>query len=790
MKSNVYVGVKVDTYKLNESLKSNCDYALLPITNNRYRDSVKIAFNKYKMGELDKLMIKAPELKELSLSPLVKNLEDQTYIGLISSWLELENTDDSVRELSFKVLKHEFEYAKFIGIKQLILAPPHDLNNIRYYAQMISRLLNDNNEAPTPLLSISLPLLEDTDPLSTWELWNTIRKLCGYHQSLTVSLALPRSKTPSYVLSRWLSEPVSCLLVSSSIFSSNQYNYPVLNKFNQNIITQFQKVNGNSESILGELTIILHGIEKYSNQVKGGDSSYLEYINYLLKKGDKLIMMDNNPSKSIYNVISPQLMTPLKPHLDDLTNDIYQIFEKDRVKYELYENAIYQACQDIINEQHDFRLHSNDTKIIILVAGAGRGPLVDRVIQVLKRLSIENYRLIAVEKNPHACLYLQKRNFDLWSNNVEIVQKDMRNWEDPIQVDLCISELLGSFGSNELSPECLHSIELYHSKPSTKFIPESYTSYIAPVSCPLLYQRLSENKNGLESPWIAYNIQYSQLSNKIHEVWKFQHPSKNSNFNRNTSVQFKIKHTCEIHGLMGYFSAILYSNVTLSIIPNNSTVRLKDHVDLQTNTKKFNHTPEMNSWSPIFFPIKHPIFVNDNTELEVFITRINNLNRVWYEWSLSSFVYLVVTDSHKNSKQEVHPHNISSISNTICNIDKKFGQSIKQSFGHFQPSNSNNPYIHSDDDNDDNDNDNNNDIQSEISSMYENQNTDHTFDNNINGWQSLRDIHGLGLATIPVFEQLSEDHGNSTVEEYHVRVETNSTELHNSNGRCFHIPLK
>lgn len=38
---------------------------------------------------------------------------------------------------------------------------------------------------------------------------------------------------------------------------------------------------------------------------------------------------------------------------------------------------------------------------------------------------------------------------------MRIVHEDMRNWEAPEKADIIISELLGSFGDNELSPECL-----------------------------------------------------------------------------------------------------------------------------------------------------------------------------------------------------------------------------------------------------------------------------------------------------------------------------------------------
>ena len=44
---------------------------------------------------------------------------------------------------------------------------------------------------------------------------------------------------------------------------------------------------------------------------------------------------------------------------------------------------------------------------------------------------------------------------EVWGDSVDIVAGDMRQCDLPVKVDLLVSELLGSFGDNELSPECL-----------------------------------------------------------------------------------------------------------------------------------------------------------------------------------------------------------------------------------------------------------------------------------------------------------------------------------------------
>ncbi len=50
---------------------------------------------------------------------------------------------------------------------------------------------------------------------------------------------------------------------------------------------------------------------------------------------------------------------------------------------------------------------------------------------------------------------LRNRNVDQWKGEVTVVATDMREWTPPTQADILVSELLGSFGDNELSPECL-----------------------------------------------------------------------------------------------------------------------------------------------------------------------------------------------------------------------------------------------------------------------------------------------------------------------------------------------
>ena len=50
---------------------------------------------------------------------------------------------------------------------------------------------------------------------------------------------------------------------------------------------------------------------------------------------------------------------------------------------------------------------------------------------------------------------LQNMKAEFWGDLVTVVSSDMRQWSAPESADIIVSELLGSFGDNELSPECL-----------------------------------------------------------------------------------------------------------------------------------------------------------------------------------------------------------------------------------------------------------------------------------------------------------------------------------------------
>jgi len=56
---------------------------------------------------------------------------------------------------------------------------------------------------------------------------------------------------------------------------------------------------------------------------------------------------------------------------------------------------------------------------------------------------------------------LENMKAEFWGELVTVVSCDMRHWSAPELADIIVSELLGSFGDNELSPECLDGAQRF-----------------------------------------------------------------------------------------------------------------------------------------------------------------------------------------------------------------------------------------------------------------------------------------------------------------------------------------
>uniref|UniRef100_A0A090XB37 Protein arginine N-methyltransferase 5 n=1 Tax=Ixodes ricinus TaxID=34613 RepID=A0A090XB37_IXORI len=170
---------------------------------------------------------------------------------------------------------------------------------------------------------------------------------------------------------------------------------------------------------------------------------YYQYIDHLYNT-----QPPDDPLAEFAKGFEDHLQTPLQPLMDNLESVTYEVFEKDPVKYTEYQRAMYLALMDkgeVVGES---------TEITLMVVGAGRGPLVRAALSAAE-LAHQRVKVYAIEKNPNAVLTLLSQKEEVWQDRVTVVSCDMREFEAPEKADILVSELLGSFGDNELSPECL-----------------------------------------------------------------------------------------------------------------------------------------------------------------------------------------------------------------------------------------------------------------------------------------------------------------------------------------------
>ena len=427
-----------------------------------------------------------------------------------------------------------------------------------------------------------------------------------------------------------------------SAFLKNKRGYPTLSKSHQYL---FQLVFGRLGRTLR--TLVEGGLPAadaagLKNDDDGGGGGgggsptrryHLQYLKHLRTKGPLPTLLDSEEAV-LETPYLDNLQSPLQPLGDHLEYQTYETFEKDPVKYKRYGEAVELALEDGMKEgkfpfvkrvkssvsylrtitaEEDGELGLEDLVLesankqdgavvevdlyeaTILVVGAGRGPLVRESIVAVSRVAssmlAENKALIAkvvaIEKNPSAVLYLQslKSTHRSWNggkeyagqsdlhyphncsneslnqrgdnlpglSNVTVIGCDMREatshpllkfmiQNEEFRADIVVSELLGSFGDNELSPECLDGVQQCGIlKENCASIPQNYTAFIAPVSSSRLYSEArcqasfpahpeggpaapaSGMQRALETPYVVRSHAASQTHPEI-ACWTFSHP--------------------------------------------------------------------------------------------------------------------------------------------------------------------------------------------------------------------------------------------------------------------------
>ncbi|KAI1110962.1 PRMT5 arginine-N-methyltransferase-domain-containing protein [Nemania sp. NC0429] len=674
------------------------------------------------------------------------------FIGYASPWIDLCSPNHVIASVSRQVLNLEVDYANFCGVRSIIVPGPRqdsaqtgDSRGIAQYARAIHEALligsrvnfvihlpmyrEPGLEEKIAQLTISNetekspPSAKEIDIFTSWDSWHVIRTVCDYSARLFVALRIPRALPPKELQTRWFSEPLQYLTYSPSTFQTNKAGLPSLGRPHQELIHTYMRLkhapyyllcdvgpelrdgpaaaDGRMDtSSTSEFPALGDASASPQSAKPGhraqGHNAYLSYLRHLERQQEPYSELELNTLTNFQD----WLQSPLQPLSDNLESVTYEVFEGDPVKYNQYELAIEEALREWAALK---KPTSSPDGVVIAVAGSGRGPLVTRALQASETTGVP-VRVWAVEKNPNAYVYLLRQNQTVWGGRVTVVKTDMRAWKGPVisspsskppaeptygKVDILVSELLGSFGDNELSPECLDGIQHVLAADHGISIPSSYTAHMSPIATPRLYADIASRQgqgggggafddgsaaHAFDTPWVVRLFALDFVAARgvpdrprFQQAWEFAHPlpratvdgvaarraggvvgggggsmaggvGANDHNVRSCHLTFVCPSRGVVHGLAGYFEAVLYASqdedrppVELSTLPEMIDRKSKDMV----------------SWFPIFFPLKQPLYFPSDSELEVNMWRQTDDTKVWYEWMVEAFRWVSETERIK-----------------------------------------------------------------------------------------------------------------------------------------------
>ncbi|CAI5446608.1 unnamed protein product [Caenorhabditis angaria] len=579
----------------------------------------------------------------------------ETYVCAgISEWIDCDSENPDFAKFSEQELIKELNYACYLGLRTVVLNLTR--KSSPNLAKIIKKWLWTKNVLFTIWVSLPTNLPKNED---LWSVWADFRKDCANFNGvrlqaiLNITADLQDEFLELKLVERWKAEPVGAICVHSDVFTTGKDGQAVLPQLYQKLLQNLW--------MFDSMRLLLKQINdgtKYRQNLRREYATSLRFTvrnvtwmrQKMAKETDGFLATSNLDYHDV-------LQAPLQPLSDNLDSGVYNTFEQDPVKYQRYRDAVQLAFMDIAKDKES---------VVVYLLGAGRGPIGTMILEAEKRYNSEcrdknnklKIKFYVVEKNPNAIVTLRFMNENAWRKRAILVESDMRslpslakenNYEQP---DLIVSELLGSFGDNELSPECLDGVTDFL-KPTTISIPQKYTSYAAPIMSLNMHQTIKsaipsfwgkglvghgrnepeleeddENEgeyvqkypqgmaiSRLDQIYVVYLRQFCALAENK-PVFTFEHPNfaKTSN-DREIVLDFDIDRAADIMGFAGYFDMILYKNVMLSIEP-----------------KTFSNG--MISWFPAVIPLRKLYRVAEGDRIKFVISRKSDADGVWYEWNL------------------------------------------------------------------------------------------------------------------------------------------------------------
>ncbi|ORC84189.1 putative arginine N-methyltransferase, type II [Trypanosoma theileri] len=402
------------------------------------------------------------------------------------------------------------------------------------------------------------------------------------------------------------------------------------------------------------------------------------------------------------------LQLPLQPLGHMLPSGTYEVFERDRTKYQQYHAALVSYFSNWLSHRKE-RSHAllcnqcaNGPKFIktdsvyIVLLGAGRGPLIEECLSAASGVGLRVH-LFAVEKNPEALEFVRLRlrsdvRWSQWMNTcghvVEVIHADGRTISSlaakeknfPIEWGLCdlvVSELLGSFGDNELSPECIDDfysdLQQYQTSmgiphnPYIVSIPQAYTAWIAPLysawmessvataaisGLTVLPSYCSDRRAALFHSMFVTNITRAVALSEPQACWTFHHftseeeedddeEGQEKRKEREAKLTFHLTSAGRCSGFIGYFTALLFKPDSAMNTDSNNNNNNVDPVHISTtlSTLYQGRTPNMFSWFPCVFALEPRDILEASAGdlLHLHLRRCVNVeeSRVWYSYDAS-----------------------------------------------------------------------------------------------------------------------------------------------------------
>lgn len=523
---------------------------------------------------------------------LSSKLWNSCIVASVSEGIDPDTTLDqaeATRRCAFLVT--ELRWAVHLGVRGIMLPPPRAVGGscCRYACIVNELLLGGLVDGEGMALTLRCP-----PGSSGWTAWNRFRTLCDHHARLHVALELDKLSTRPEAsfereLERWQGEPVRYVIVPGSAFVANPQGFPVLPKHYKALL----------------LRLFRHQVKVILSEP---DAAF-QQRNYVARLFQSLPPLSQ--AAAFGHTHRDCLQAPLQPLSDNLESETYELFEQDPVKYAQYEEAV---CRFLTQRRDAGR----QPPFYIMVVGAGRGPLVAASLQAARRADVAAH-LWAVEKNPNAVHTLRhrRRSEEGWQN-VEVIAEDMRVWQAPRKADLLVSELLGSFGDNELSPECLDGAQRFLADDGAS-IPQRYVSYLTPVSTSKLWGevRSTEKVESLDTGYVVNLHEAFYPCSSIEECFSFAHPNWALESNdRYAEVAFEVDVDVLVHGFAGYFDCDLFDGVKISIHPKT-------------------YSDGMFSWFPMYFPLRAPLPLRKGDRVCSHWWRRHAGAKAWYEWAIS-----------------------------------------------------------------------------------------------------------------------------------------------------------